>query len=64
MKRLATGAGEGPPAELRLGCKVIGCDPEKAAITLESGEIIEADLVIGADGVNVNMTFILRKESN
>ncbi|KAJ6507738.1 FAD/NAD(P)-binding domain-containing protein [Mycena vitilis] len=52
LKRLATGNGEGPPAKLRLGAKVVGCDPEKATITLNDGEVVHADLVLGADGIH------------
>ncbi|KAJ7611803.1 hypothetical protein FB45DRAFT_941054, partial [Roridomyces roridus] len=52
LKRLAMGDGDGAPVKLRLGCKVVGCDTEKAAVTLENGEVIEADVVIGADGIN------------
>ncbi|KAF7336870.1 FAD/NAD(P)-binding domain-containing protein [Mycena venus] len=52
LKRLAIGEGEGPRAKLHLGAKVVACDPEKATITLNNGEVIEADLVLGADGVH------------
>nr|GAT49991.1 FAD/NAD(P)-binding domain-containing protein [Mycena chlorophos] len=41
-----------PPAELHLGSKVVGCDPEAGSITLASGEVVSADVVIGADGVH------------
>ncbi|KAJ7494322.1 FAD/NAD(P)-binding domain-containing protein [Mycena galericulata] len=52
LVRLATGEGEGPPAQLRLGHKVVGCDPEAGTITLQTGEVVHADFVVGADGVN------------
>ncbi|KAJ7494316.1 hypothetical protein B0H11DRAFT_2227737 [Mycena galericulata] len=52
LLRLATGEGEGPPAQLRLGHKVVGCDPEAGTITLQTGEIVHADFIVGADGVN------------
>ncbi|KAJ7500391.1 FAD/NAD(P)-binding domain-containing protein [Mycena galericulata] len=52
LVRLATGEGEGPPAQLRLGHKVIGCDPEAGTMTLQTGEVVHADFVVGADGVN------------
>ncbi|KAJ7846911.1 FAD/NAD(P)-binding domain-containing protein [Mycena leptocephala] len=52
LKRLATTDGEGFPAKLRLGIKVLTCDPEEGTITLSSGEVIHADLVLGADGAH------------
>ncbi|KAJ7888810.1 FAD/NAD(P)-binding domain-containing protein [Mycena leptocephala] len=52
LKRLAIGDGEGPPAKLRLGATVSGCDPEDGTITLSSGEVVYSDLVLGADGIN------------
>jgi salicylate hydroxylase len=53
LKRLATTDGEGFPAKLRLGIKVLTCDPEEGTITLSSGEVVHADLVLGADGTHV-----------
>ncbi|KAJ6471614.1 FAD/NAD(P)-binding domain-containing protein [Mycena vitilis] len=52
LKRLATADGEGPPAKLRLGAKVMSCDPEEGTITLENGEVLRADLVLGGDGIH------------
>ncbi|KAJ7067359.1 FAD/NAD(P)-binding domain-containing protein [Mycena amicta] len=54
LKRVATSEGDfnGPPAELHLGSKVVGCDPEAGTISLANGEQITADLVIGADGIH------------
>ncbi|KAJ7157609.1 hypothetical protein C8R43DRAFT_1064978 [Mycena crocata] len=53
LKRLAIGHdGEGPPATLRLGMKVIKCDTEEGTVALHTGEVIHADLVLGADGIN------------
>ncbi|KAJ7494323.1 FAD/NAD(P)-binding domain-containing protein [Mycena galericulata] len=54
LVRLATGEGEseGPPAQLRLGHKVVECDPEAGTITLQTGEVVHADFILGADGVN------------
>ncbi|KAJ7933491.1 hypothetical protein B0H13DRAFT_709139, partial [Mycena leptocephala] len=31
---------------------VLDCDPEEGTITLNSGEIVHSDLVLGADGIN------------
>jgi salicylate hydroxylase len=36
---------------LRLNSKVVSIDPTIPSLTLESGEIVQADLVFGADGV-------------
>ncbi|KAF7348374.1 FAD/NAD(P)-binding domain-containing protein [Mycena sanguinolenta] len=53
LKRMATdGEGEGPPAKLRLGTKVVACDVEAGSVTLDSGEVVRADLILGADGVH------------
>ncbi|KAJ7614054.1 hypothetical protein FB45DRAFT_758798, partial [Roridomyces roridus] len=50
LERLATAEeGQGMPAQLHLGSKVVACDPESGSITLANGETIEADLVVGAD---------------
>ncbi|KAF7342630.1 FAD/NAD(P)-binding domain-containing protein [Mycena sanguinolenta] len=52
LKRLATGQGEGPPAQLHFKSKVVACDPEAGTITVSDGEVITADLVLGADGIH------------
>lgn len=53
LMRLAVGKGEGPPVRIHLGGKVIQCSPEDGTITLKGGEIVHADLVVGADGLHV-----------
>ena len=42
-----------PHITIRLGSTVIGCDPDPVSplVILKSGEVIQADLIIGADGV-------------
>ncbi|KAJ2917671.1 hypothetical protein MD484_g2732, partial [Candolleomyces efflorescens] len=40
-----------PLVSIKLGSKAIGVDPNVASVTLASGEIVEGDLVIGADGL-------------
>ena len=40
------------PGALRLGAEVAAVDPEVGHVTLVSGETLEADLVVGADGVH------------
>ncbi|KAJ7471434.1 FAD/NAD(P)-binding domain-containing protein [Mycena galericulata] len=52
LKRLGTSEGEGRPAKLRLGTKVVASDPEEGTVTLNSGEVVQADVVLGADGVH------------
>ncbi|KAI9710720.1 MAG: hypothetical protein M1820_002553 [Bogoriella megaspora] len=43
---------KGCPCKLRLGSKVISIDPQSARVTLESGEMVFGDVVLGADGVH------------
>ncbi|KAF7374584.1 FAD/NAD(P)-binding domain-containing protein [Mycena sanguinolenta] len=52
LKRVATGEGEGPAVKLRLGTKVLACDPEAGTISLNNGEAVQADLILGTDGGN------------
>ncbi|KAJ7683664.1 FAD/NAD(P)-binding domain-containing protein [Mycena rosella] len=52
LMRLAVGAGDGPPVQLHLGSRVLECDFENGTVTLENGDTIHADLVIGADGLH------------
>ncbi|KAJ7158417.1 FAD/NAD(P)-binding domain-containing protein [Mycena filopes] len=52
LMRLAVGAGEGVPANLRLGTKVVKCNPQEGFITLDNGKVVHSDLVLGADGIN------------
>ena len=41
----------GPNITLRLKSNVVMVDPDTPSVTLASGEIIEGDLIIGADGI-------------
>jgi salicylate hydroxylase len=41
----------GEPVHIRTGAAVARCDAENGIVHLESGEKIEGDLVIGADGI-------------
>ena len=53
LKRLATcEQGAGTPAVLRLRSKVRKVDPKAGVVVLESGEEIQSDVVVGADGVH------------
>ncbi|KAG8931267.1 hypothetical protein FRC03_011366 [Tulasnella sp. 419] len=40
-----------PFVNLRLGSRVVSIDGDKASCTLASGEVVEGDVIIGADGV-------------
>jgi salicylate hydroxylase len=40
-----------PQCTIRTNCRVVSIDTSKPTLTLESGEVVHADLVIGADGV-------------
>lgn len=52
LKEMATSVeGIGEPATLHVSSRVLEVDPETATITLENGETIKADLVLGADGI-------------
>ena len=52
LKQIATSAeGPGTPAILHTSSKVIDVDTETATATLENGEVIKADLILGADGI-------------
>jgi 2-polyprenyl-6-methoxyphenol hydroxylase-like FAD-dependent oxidoreductase len=50
-KRATAQEGKGKKAELRTSSKVMDVD-NKGRVTLANGEVIEADLVVGADGVH------------
>lgn len=53
LKAAAITAGRGSqPAKVRTSSRVVRCDCEAGVITLESGEDIHADLIVGADGIH------------
>lgn len=41
----------GDPAIVRVSSRVVDCDALKGTVTLDSGEIVEGDLIVGADGM-------------
>ncbi|KAF2102968.1 FAD/NAD(P)-binding domain-containing protein [Rhizodiscina lignyota] len=43
--------GTGAPVQLHTSSRIMAVNPHKAIITLEGGETIKADVVVGADGV-------------
>ncbi|KAG1807966.1 FAD/NAD(P)-binding domain-containing protein [Suillus subaureus] len=40
-----------PCCNIRVNSRVVSMDPSKPSVTLASGEVVSADLIIGADGV-------------
>ncbi|KAN0091583.1 hypothetical protein V8E55_005149 [Tylopilus felleus] len=40
-----------PRVTIRTNSRVVAVDPSKPSLTLESGEVVHADLIVGADGV-------------
>lgn len=46
--------GKGRPVELRTCSRLVDVDPSSGTATLESGEKVQGDVVIGADGVHVS----------
>ncbi|KAL3457403.1 hypothetical protein BJX64DRAFT_18920 [Aspergillus heterothallicus] len=52
LKIAAQAPGPGFPAQLHTSSKVVDIDPHNATITLENGEVVSGDLVLGADGVH------------
>jgi salicylate hydroxylase len=56
--------GHGPAAVLRTSSRIIRCDCVNGIVTLENEEQIEADLIIGADGIHSTVrTSVLRREA-
>ncbi len=56
LKQIATSdEGRGKPVTLHLSSKVIVVDPETATLQLESGDMVRADVVLGADGIYVSL---------
>ncbi|KAK1750154.1 hypothetical protein QBC47DRAFT_439333 [Echria macrotheca] len=53
LRKLAIGEeGAGKPAVLHLNSRIESYDPEAALITLRTGEVVQGDIVIAADGVH------------
>ncbi|KAK5733580.1 hypothetical protein LTR17_009568 [Elasticomyces elasticus] len=53
LKRKATAlVGQGPPVKLHTSSPVIKVNPQVATVTLSNGEVLQADLIVGGDGVH------------
>jgi 2-polyprenyl-6-methoxyphenol hydroxylase-like FAD-dependent oxidoreductase len=57
LMTVATSAdGPGRPARLHTSSKVIEVDPVAGTIELENGNIVTADVIVGADGIYVGFS--------
>jgi salicylate hydroxylase len=45
---------QGDPVVVRTASKVVDCDSLQGTVTLESGEVVTGDMIVGADGMYVN----------
>jgi salicylate hydroxylase len=53
LKKAATSPDlAGQPVEIRTAARVTSCDTEKGTVTLDGGETLDADIIIGADGIH------------
>jgi len=53
LKTAATSTtGKGTPVELLTACQVVAVDEAQGQVTLASGEVVQGDVVVGADGVH------------
>jgi len=53
LKKKATEKdGPGIPAQLNLASKIVELDAESATLSLENGQMVQGDLILGADGVH------------
>ncbi|TFK50180.1 FAD/NAD(P)-binding domain-containing protein [Heliocybe sulcata] len=50
LRRMLRTAAEEAGASIRYGCRVASVDPVTRSVTLESGEVVSGDVIIGADG--------------
>lgn len=68
LKLIATGEkGEGSPAKLHLSARVAKIEPGESKVVLENGQEIQADVILGADGIYVGFViysarYIAKKE--
>lgn len=46
----------GPPVRIRTLGRVVNCDCEEGIVTLENGETLKGDLIVGADGMYLSVS--------
>ncbi len=63
LKQLAVSDGAGIPVTIHTSSRVVEVDTGKGRVTLESGETVTADVVIGADGIYVRDENCPRRDS-
>ncbi|KAJ5288224.1 hypothetical protein N7478_003910 [Penicillium angulare] len=54
---------DGNPVEVRIASKVVKCDVLSGVVTLESGEELSADLIVGADGMQCDAQICLARRT-
>ncbi|KAL6153602.1 hypothetical protein ACJQWK_11281 [Exserohilum turcicum] len=53
----------GPPAVVRTVSRVVDCNCDTGTITLQNGDVLQADIVVGADGIHSALrSLVLGKE--
>jgi len=52
LKRIALGGGVGEPVKIELSCQVVACDLAEDTLILKDGQRINADVILGADGIH------------
>lgn len=49
--------------KFRLGTTAISIDPEQGEITMDSGDVLQADVIVGADGIaGLSRQILLQEE--
>ncbi|KNG51781.1 fad binding domain containing protein [Stemphylium lycopersici] len=59
MKTAMDPSREGPVPVVRTASRVVGCDCDTGTVTLRDGETVEADIIIGADGIHSTIRSLL-----
>ncbi|KAJ5984995.1 hypothetical protein N7499_008752 [Penicillium canescens] len=51
LRRVTSGDGDGEAIKILYGCHIVNVDPEAGVVEFADGTSVEADLIIGADGI-------------